>query len=153
MVIGLNTVIFSPSYQNATSAGTAQAELDWFNLKLASAKARGKKVWLLMHSPPGADIGTTTTKLAKIANSNITTTATMMWLPGYQTTFLNTVSNYPGLITQIFAGHTHMDEYRILPSSEVVEITPGITPWMGNNPASRYIPFLATQIKPLITAP
>ena len=147
MVIGLNTVIFSPSYQNATSGSTAEAELDWFNVKLASAKARGKKVWLLMHSPPGADIGTTTAKLATIANSNITTTAVMMWMPGYQTTFLNTVSNYPGLITQIFAGHTHMDEYRILTSSEVVEITPGITPWMGNNPAFKVYTFSGDTYK------
>ena len=144
MVIGLNTVIFTPSSQNSTSAVTAQTQLDWFNLKLASAKAKGKKVWLLMHAPPGADIGTTN---GNLATSNITTAATMMWVPGYQTTFLTTVANYPGLITQIFAGHTHMDEYRILPSSEVVEITPGITPWMGNNPAFKVYTFTSDTYK------
>ncbi len=144
MVIGLNTVIFTPSSQNSTSAATAQTQLDWFDTKLASAKAKGKKVWLLMHAPPGADIGTTN---GNLTTSNITTAATMMWVPGYQTTFLSTVANYPGLITQIFAGHTHMDEYRILPSSEIVEITPGITPWMGNNPAFKVYTFSGDTYK------
>jgi len=147
MVIGLNTIIFSPQLQNATSGSTAQAQLDWFDLKLASAKAKGKKVWLLMHSPPGADIGTTTGKLATVPNSNISTSATMMWMPGYQATFLNTVSHYPGLITQILAGHTHMDEYRILPTSEVVEVTPGISPWLGNNPAFKVVTFSSDTCK------
>lgn len=147
MVIGLNTIIFSPQVQNAASGTTAQVELDWFNSKLASAKAKGKKVWLLMHSPPGADIGTTAGKLANGTVQINTTSATMMWKPDYQTAFLNTLSNYPGLVTQILAGHTHMDEFRVLPTSEIVEITPGITPLLGNNPAFKVFSFSGETYK------
>ena len=52
MVIGLNTFEFSPFFGDTTS-NAVTAELDWFDSTLASAQARGKKVWLLMHVPPG----------------------------------------------------------------------------------------------------
>jgi len=145
MVIGLNTVAFS-AYITTNNDAAVNAELAWFDAKLASAKARNKKVWLLMHVPPGADYY----KTAKLADSKgqiDTARATMMWKPTYQTGFLQTVAKYPGVIAMTLAGHTHLDEYRILPSSEVVEITPALSTRNGNNPAYKIVTFASDTLK------
>ncbi|MBF0476024.1 MAG: hypothetical protein HQK59_09365 [Deltaproteobacteria bacterium] len=144
MVIGLNTILFSPSVPGNNDSAVA-TELAWLASTLAAAKAEGKTVWLLMHVPPGADIGST----AKLVDNNgHLTSATMMWKPAYQTGFLQIVAKYPGIISLTLAGHTHMDEYRILPTSDVLEITPGISPVFGNNPAFKVFTFSKDTFKP-----
>jgi len=144
LVIGLNTVIFNAQFgDNEKSA--ADAELAWLDAQLASAKATGKKVWLLMHIPPGADINTTAGQLD--SNGHLAGAA-MMWNQDYQTRFLQNFSKYPGLITLTLAAHTHMDEYRIVSPSDVLEITPAISPVFGNNPAFRVFTFEQDTVKP-----
>jgi hypothetical protein len=39
----------------------------------------------------------------------------------------------------MLAGHTHMDEYRILPTGNVLEQLPSISPCFGNNPAFKVL--------------
>jgi hypothetical protein len=138
-VIGLNTFEFSPPnpYMGDMSS-KVYAQLDWLDSALASARARGRNVWLLMHVPPGADEVTTSHSVD--ADGHITT-ATMMWNGDYQDTFLQTLSKYPGLITFSFGAHTHLDEYRIMSPRNVLEITPGIAPYFGNNPAFKVFTF------------
>jgi sphingomyelin phosphodiesterase acid-like 3 len=143
MVIGLNTFEFSPYFGNANS-GAVTAELIWFDSILASAQARGKKVWLLMHVPPGAD--KYATAQSADANGHIPS-ATMMWVQDYQTTFLQILSKYPGLITHTFAAHTHMDEYRIMSPGTPAYTTPGIAPYFGNNPAFKVFTFSSDTLK------
>jgi hypothetical protein len=141
MVIGLNTFECSPPnpYLGDTSSAVT-TQLDWLDSTLASAQARGKKVWLLMHVPPGANI--TATADAADSNGHITTaTTTMMWDQTYQASFMHILSKYPGLITQTLAAHTHMDEFRIMAPNSVLDITPGITPYFGNNPAFKVFTF------------
>jgi sphingomyelin phosphodiesterase acid-like 3 len=136
MVISLNTIALSPLVQNPdgseNNAVTVDAELAWFDQKLAVAKAAGKKVWLLMHAPPGADEGTTA---KSVDNTGHLASATMMWEPNYQATFLRILEKYPGVIALSLAGHTHMDEYRIMSAGKVVQIVPGVSPVFGNDPA------------------
>jgi hypothetical protein len=142
MVIGLNTFQFSPPSPLLSDVSPAvAAQLTWFDSTLASAQGRGKKVWLLMHVPPGATIGATAQ--AADASGHITpATTTMMWNQDYQTRFMNILLKYPGLISQTFAAHTHMDEFRIMaPTNNVLDITPGITPYFGNNPAFKIFTF------------
>lgn len=140
MVIALNTIMFSPLVQNKDGSENNQtavdAELAWFDAKLASAKAAGKKVWLLMHAPPGADEGTTATSVQ--GNGQITS-ATMMWEANYQAEFMRVLGKYPGVITLALAGHTHMDEYRVISGSNIVDVIPGISPCFGNNPAYKIL--------------
>jgi hypothetical protein len=131
MVIGLNTFEFSPYFGNANLSAVT-AELAWLDTTLALAQAGGKKVWLLMHVPPGADKYSTAQSVD--ANGHITTAA-MMWNQDYQTSFLQILSKYPGLITQMLTAHTHMDEYRIVSPDILAVTTPGIAPYFGNNPA------------------
>jgi hypothetical protein len=134
MVIGLNTIIFELSGFTAK----VDSELDWFEKRLLAAKTTGKKVWLLMHIPPGEQIDATAGQTP--ANVQITK-ATMMWQADSQTKFLNLLAKYPGIITHILAAHTHMDEYRIMPHGDLLEITPSITPYFGNNPAYKIYSF------------
>lgn len=137
MVIGLNTFEFAPFFGNVNASAVA-AELAWFDTTLASAQGRGKRVWLLMHVPPGADKYST----AQSADSNgHITTATMMWNQDYQTSFLQILSKYPGLITQTLTAHTHMDEYRIVAPGNLADTTPSIAPYFGNNPAFKVFSF------------
>ncbi len=149
MVIGLNTIQFSPSVQNSdgseNNAAAVGAQLTWFDSQLAAAKSAGKKVWLLMHVPPGADEGTT----AKSVNAaGHLASSTMMWEPNYQATFLQIVDKYPGVIALTLAGHTHMDEYRIMSSGNVVEIIPGVSPCFGNDPAYKLFSMDSTSLAP-----
>ena len=135
MVIGLNTFEFSPSnaYFNTTTTGPAvAAELAWLDTTLALAQSKGKKVWLLMHVPPGVD--KYSTAQAVDADGHIAS-AVMMWDQSYQADFLRIIAKYPGLIAQTFVAHTHMDEYRIISSDTVGITTPSIAPYFGDNPA------------------
>lgn len=149
MVIGLNTIQFSPLVQNSdgseNNAAAVDAELAWFDAQLASAKTAGKKVWLLMHAPPGADEGTTAKSIA--ANGHLAS-ATMMWEPNYQATFMQVLSKYPGVIAMTLAGHTHMDEFRIMSAGNVLEIVPGISPVFGNDPAFKVFTMDSATLAP-----
>ena len=144
MVIGLNTVLFV--LPGTTGSAVVAEEITWLGDRLASAKAAGKKVWLLMHVPPGADINSTAGNVDK--NEPIATAAKMMMNPVYQANFLQTLAEYSGIITLTLAAHTHMDEYRILPTSEVIDVTPAITPYFGNNPAFKVFSFSSDTFKP-----
>jgi sphingomyelin phosphodiesterase acid-like 3 len=143
LVIGLNTVMFNYDFAD-TLKSAVDAELAWFDSQLAQAKTAGKKVWLLMHIPPGADKYGTAQSVD--ANGHITT-ATMMWNQDYQTSFLQIISKYPGLITQTLAAHTHMDEYRIMSPGNPADTTPSIAPYFGNNPAYKVFTFSSETLK------
>ncbi len=137
-VIGLNTNSF---VDIAPSITRAPAELEWLNSQLASAQAAGQKVWILMHVPPGANSQTTAQNAAKAGTPNQVneSTTAMMWDSGYQATFMQTLAKYPKVVTLMLAGHTHMDEYRILPSGNVLLQLPSISPCFGNNPAYKVL--------------
>ena len=77
----------------------------------------------------------------------------MMWNQDYQASFLQILSNYPGIIALTLAAHTHMDEYRIMSPDNVLEITPGITPYFGNNPAFKVFTFSHYTFKPTDYSP
>ena len=143
MVIGLNTFEFSPFFGDTTSSAVT-AELTWFDSALASARAKGKKVWLLMHVPPGADIATTAKSID--ADGHITSAA-LMWKEEYQTSFLQILDKYPGLIAQTFTAHTHMDEYRIMSPDNLADTTPSVAPYFGNNPAFKIFKFSSETLR------
>ena len=141
-VIGLDTVIFSTEENSAE----VDAEFAWFDVQLADAQANGQRVWLLMHIPPGANLDATA---GLVDSSGHITSAVMMWVADYQSRFLGILSNYPGIISLTLAAHTHMYEYRIMSSDNVLEITPGISPIFGNNPAFKVYSFTYDTFKPI----
>jgi hypothetical protein len=147
LLIGLNSNSFVDGTPLAADANT---ELDWLNSQLAAAQAARQKVWILMHVPPGANSQATAVNAAKAGTPDEVneTTTSMMWDLGYQATFLQTLADYPGVVTLMLAGHTHMDEYRILPTGNVLEQLPSISPCFGNNPAFKVL----TVAKDTLTA-
>jgi len=147
LLIGLNSNSFVDGTPTAADANT---ELDWLNSQLEAAQAARQKVWILMHVPPGANSQATAVNAAKAGTPDEVneTTTSMMWNLGYQATFLQTLADYPGVATLMLAGHTHMDEYRILPTGNVLEQLPSISPCFGNNPAFKVL----TVAKDTLTA-
>ncbi|MBF0527798.1 MAG: metallophosphoesterase [Deltaproteobacteria bacterium] len=147
LVIGINTVICGALLPGDNSSAV-NAEMAWLDSQLASAKAHGQQVWLLMHVPPGADITTTASAVVSKGLPLETASASMMWNSTYQASFLNMLAKYPGLITLTLAAHTHMDEYRIMSPGNVLEITPAIAPYFGNNPAFKIFTFSSGTFRP-----
>ncbi len=142
LVIGLNSNSFVTGAPSSTQAG---AELAWLSSQLASAQAAGQNVWILMHVPPGANSqGMAGDTPGQLDESNVS----MNWDPGLQATFMETLTQYAGVVTLMLAGHTHMDEFRILPSGNVLEQLPGISPCFGNNPAYKLLTITQDTFQP-----
>jgi hypothetical protein len=143
MIVALNTFALSPGITVDPTMITDQ--FAWFDAKLAKAKAAGKKVWLLMHAPPGAVEGTT----GGAANDNgQITAATMMWVDSNQDTFMGIIEKYPGVIVMSLAGHTHMDEFRLMSPGNALAVTAGISPYFGNNPAYKIFTLDSVSLAP-----
>jgi hypothetical protein len=81
------------------------------------------------------------------ANGHIASAA-MMWKPAYQLRFMQILSNYPGVISMTLGAHTHVDEYRLMSPTDVLEVTPSISPYFGNNPAFKVFTFSPDTYKP-----
>jgi hypothetical protein len=71
-----------------------------------------------------------------------------MWYEDYQNSFLKILARYPGRISFLLAGHTHMDEFRVMLPGQVLEITPSISPCFGNYPAYKVFTFDHNTLAP-----
>jgi hypothetical protein len=141
MIVALNTFALSPGI--TVEQAMIPDQFAWFDAKLAEAKAAGKKVWLLMHAPPGAVESTT-----GASDNGQITAATMMWADGNQETFMGIIEQYPGVIAMSLAGHTHMDEFRLMSPGNALAITAGISPFFGNNPAYKIFTLDGASLAP-----
>jgi sphingomyelin phosphodiesterase acid-like 3 len=133
-ILVLNSVLWSSFYSNcgADKSDPGAAELDWLSSKLYRAKTLGNRVILVMHIPPGID----SYNSAKAGSNK---PATEFWQNRYFTRFGELMQSYGEIVEVAFAGHTHMDDFRVLstPSGAAVafRITPAVSPIFGNNPA------------------
>jgi len=141
-LVGMSTVLFSRQRPAPEGEGVLEAaadrQLTWLEDTLAGAAGQGRKVWLVMHIPPGADIYATVSTC--MDETGHISDAVLMWHEEYQARFLEIAGRYEGVIEASFSGHTHMDEYRLdgLESEEgpdAVVNSPAITPLFGNDPA------------------
>jgi hypothetical protein len=144
MIIALNTFALSPGYAVITTL--IDDQFAWLDARLADASMAGKKIWLLMHAPPGA-VEDTTAESSNDINGQITT-ATMMWTDSNQEQFMGIIEKYPGVIAMSLAGHTHMDEFRLMSPGVALEITAGISPYFGNNPAYKIFTLDSVSLAP-----
>jgi len=146
VIISLNTIAFSTD-ADKTTAQVVKNELLWFKDQSMAARAAGKRIWLLMHVPPGVVLSDTAGKIN--ANGLISANdVSMMWKDANtnppidtQSAFLEIISHMASYIDLTLAGHTHMDEYRTMFISNSLLITPGITPYFSNNPAFKILNF------------
>lgn len=130
-IISLNTVFFSVKYTVKTDDDPGKKQLDWLENQLKDAKQRSKKVWLLLHIPPGTNVFSSVSKNQYVP----------MWQLQYNDRFIQIVKENAAIITGGFAGHTHMDDFRVLfqlptPAQPVslIRICPAISPEFGNYP-------------------
>ena len=77
------------------------------------------------------------------------TTATMMWVDTNQDHFMGIIGKYPGVISMSLAGHTHMDEFRLMSPGNALAITAGISPYFGNNPAYKIFKLDGVSLAPI----
>lgn len=138
-IIGLNTIFFSPKYpedKNVPSPG--EQEIQWLDKELAASERAGEKVWLLFHIPPGVNVYST-----EHNSSDTSLNISLQWKQSYNDRYLELAQRYHKTITASFAGHTHMDDFRLIYNQDSVNnqalgfihISPSISPVFGNNPA------------------
>lgn len=131
-LVALNTVFFATQYENACGSSTATPSLDqlaWLETTLAAAESANETIWLLMHIPAGVD---------SYRTSRTRGDAKGFWQPELTSQFLKLVQRYQATIQFAFAGHTHMDDFRLVrlegKSLLLTKIVPAISPIFGNNP-------------------
>ena len=145
-LIALNSVLLSKSYcssyhapghndcSTCTDPGAAPgtAALAWLEQALARSRNEGKTAWLLMHVPPGIDSYTEDKADGK-------SRAASLWAPKFLDRYLELVREYRSILKISFAGHTHMDDFRIAcvdgAPALLHKVVPSVSPVFGNNPA------------------
>jgi sphingomyelin phosphodiesterase acid-like 3 len=140
-IIFPNTVFFSLHYQNACGSADipdpAQATLAWLETELAAARQARERVWLVYHIPPGVD------GFATLQHGSCPSEIIPMWNPGYAAPFNDLLRRYADTVAASFAGHTHMDDFRLLGDDSgyygFTLITPALSPIFGQNPAFRTV--------------
>jgi hypothetical protein len=145
-VIALNTIFFSAKYCNrcdsASSFCTAcdtsapypgDIELAWLDSALAASASRGERVWLAYHIPPGIDVFNSIDSLGGCGAQVVP-----FWGKRYEDGFMALMKKYAATITASFAGHTHMDDFRLLADGGdpfgFIHVTPAVSPVYDNNP-------------------
>src|SRR5947209_6151279 len=140
-VLSTNTNFLSIHYRNACGSPAdgdpGRATLEWLEAELAAAKDAGERVWLLYHIPPGID------GYATLRQGACPGTIIPMWDQAYAGAFLAQMKHYADTVTASFAGHTHMDDFRLIGDAEgrygFALITPAVSPIFGQNPAFRIL--------------
>ena len=136
-MIFLNSIFFAPGYDEACAPVPVEdpggATMAWLADRLDAAERAGEKVWLLTHIPPGADA------YATLASGGCRPGGLRtMWTAPETEWFVRLLARYRGTVQAVFAGHTHMDEFRLVGQGThndgFVLGTPGISPIFGQNP-------------------
>jgi sphingomyelin phosphodiesterase acid-like 3 len=131
-IIVLNTIFWSTSYKSCTpnSGDPGEAEIEWLAWKLYTARLLHRGVTLMMHIPPGMD--------AYNSAHGKCQSPVPFWHAKYSTEFSTLMSTYSDVVQLAFAGHIHMDDFRVsaaAPPSLPLRITPSVSPIFKNNPA------------------
>jgi sphingomyelin phosphodiesterase acid-like 3 len=143
-MVMLNTVFFSNKYSNACGGlkgNPAGVELNWLAGVLKQSQAAKSKLWLACHIPPGIDAYAS----SKNATGNCLQDIKTMWRDSCSAVYLGLVTRYAPIIHAGFAGHTHMDDFRLLYQNgkpiSFMHITPAVSPLFANNPGFQVITY------------
>jgi sphingomyelin phosphodiesterase acid-like 3 len=136
-IVVLSSAFWSRKYLdrcNPDGGDPGSAELAWLEWTLYRAKLAGRTVTLVMHIPPGID------SYASSSPGNCPAGITSFWQEAYTRRFLALVGAYKAQLRGAFAGHTHMDDFRVIADASgepalAMRISPAVSPRYGNNPA------------------
>ncbi len=145
-ILSVNSNFFSKKNDHKEQG---MEQLKWLQSQLQTARQNKENVWILLHIPPGIDVGGTVNSQGKRRDS-----IKQYWDAEYTDSggetfldkFLDLVREYPGVIKGIFSGHTHMDHFRLVFSKDYkpkafVHITPAISPQFDNNPGFQVLTY------------
>lgn len=134
-LVVLNSVFFDVDYENDCGQSTETPGMDeilWLEDTIATADKAGEDVWLLMHVPPGINSYSSASAVSK-GDAPVS-----MWQDVVTASFAKLVADYPNTLHLAFAGHTHMDDFRVIQGNGksvfLTKIAPAVSPVFGNNP-------------------
>jgi hypothetical protein len=111
-------------------AAQSAATLQWLAGTLAAERRAGRTALLVMHIPPG--VNTFSSKACPAPGRTFWTSAAL-------DAFDHLASSYRDVLKVAIAGHTHMDDFRVVIDRDrpalAVRISPAVTPLFGNHPA------------------
>ncbi len=136
-LIVLNNVFWSRRYINSCGqhdVDPGAALMAWLEWQLYKARLTGQDVSLMMHIPPGIDAFETSR--SGLCQGDVIP----FWQEAYTEGFLGLMRSYRDILSNSYAGHTHMDSFRVIADDEgtaflSTSITPAVSPIFGNNPA------------------
>lgn len=140
----LDSVFWSPKYRDACgSTGTAagSAQLAWLEWQLFRARQRGQTISLVMHIPPGIN-----------PHESTAAAPVPFWVDAWRDRFLALAAAYAPELRAGYAGHTHMDDFRVLSTPAgpylAIRVTPSVTPLFGNNPSFSVMRYAIADARP-----
>ncbi|MGH6920104.1 MAG: metallophosphoesterase, partial [Geminicoccaceae bacterium] len=136
-LVVLNNVFWSTSYDdrcNPQGGDPGAAQLAWLEWTLYRTKLRGRSASLLFHIPPGIDSFNAAHGKSSCADNVLPYLQDV-----YAKPFLALLERYRGILEVSYAGHTHMDNFRVVTTPAgapilLTHITPAISPIYQNNP-------------------
>ena len=99
---------------------------------LRQAQAAEESVWLLMHVPPGINSFNSAESVAQ-GGPPVT-----FWQQELTSRFLQLTRDHASILAAAFAGHTHMDDFRVVPGRRQTDALPQNRP--GDQPDLRQYP-------------
>jgi len=135
-IVVLSDVFWSHSYRdNCDPSGgdPGAAELAWLEWTLYQEKLAGRSASLVMHIPPGIDAYSSSRGACPASIKSF-------WQDAYADLFLDLVAAYKDVLRGSYAGHTHMDDFRVVADASgtpilTTRIAPSVSPLFGNNPS------------------
>ena len=147
-LVVIDDSFLSRHYRNrcgtAASPDGAARTLDWLQQRLDHWARSNKRVWLVMHIPPGLD--TYGTLHASAALTRACPTPVSMLDAAMEPRLTALLRRYRTTLAAGLTGHTHLDDFRLIDdgaggTAGFFLINPGISPLFGQNPAFRDVSF------------
>jgi predicted phosphodiesterase len=139
--IVINDIYWSNRYSNDSCHSISNdvaggEELTWLKSRLAEARSSHQKVQLIMHIPPQTDVFGTLKALVKPDGKK---PGKFFWGTENEDAFCQLMRDYSDTVDFIFAGHTHMDDFKLLKGSDgkpflITHLCPAVSPIRFNNP-------------------
>lgn len=141
-IMVLNSIFWSIKYQDhcaPSRPNPGDGMMAWLHWELFQSTINGRTATLLMHVPPGINAYSTTRGFGGCKDRT-----TSFWQDAYTTGFLKLLQTYRGVVTNVFAGHTHMDDFLVVKVAHgdaqiPVQITPSVSPIFDNNPGFKVV--------------
>lgn len=130
-IVALNTDLWSARHPQACGDSDPDpgGQLQWMAGVLRDARRTRRTATLIMHIVPGID-GMRSASGAPVP----------FWTDACTGKFINQLTAFRGVVGEIFAGHIHRDDFRLLPDADgkplaSIHIVPAVSPIYLDNPA------------------